>query len=376
MGEIKIKEKKIKIIYFIPCIAIGGAEGQLQLLIKKLNKKKYDITLCTIKSNDEFFLKGIRGTAKILELNINRISDFFNIKKMVKLFKIYKELKEINFHIIQGYLFYGKIFAFFLKLLSSNSVFISAERNTGYWRKRYHIIIENILNRYIDLYIVISNAVKKALIKQLNINFNKVKVVYNGIDEKKFYVNKNKRSKDRKIAIIGRFHPVKGHKFFFHLAKELINEYDDKLKFLVVGEGDYEENIISCSKELNVYNNTSFIKGKTDLLDIYNEIKLLLICSYSEGFSNVAAEAMMCGVPIVAFSVGSLIEVISSGETGYLVEFGNIKEMKEKVIILLEDDITYNKMSQNAIKKAKLKFTLNRLVYETEQIYENICKDK
>ena len=69
-----------------------------------------------------------------------------------------------------------------------------------------------------------------------------------------------------------------------------------------------------------------------DLPEYYNQLKLLVIPSYTEGLPNVMLEAMACGTPVLSTAVGSVPDFIQDCETGFIME-NNTPECIAKNII-------------------------------------------
>jgi len=69
-----------------------------------------------------------------------------------------------------------------------------------------------------------------------------------------------------------------------------------------------------------------------DLPAYLNELKLLVLPSYTEGFPGIMLEAMSCGTPVLATPVGGIPDVISDEETGFLVKKNSSKCIAENII--------------------------------------------
>jgi glycosyltransferase involved in cell wall biosynthesis len=75
-----------------------------------------------------------------------------------------------------------------------------------------------------------------------------------------------------------------------------------------------------------------------------------------EGFGLAIAEAMACGIPVVATQVGSIPEVVSHGETGLLVPARDTQALYQAIAQLLEDDHLAQQMGQAGQKRAETLF--------------------
>jgi len=81
-----------------------------------------------------------------------------------------------------------------------------------------------------------------------------------------------------------------------------------------------------------------------DLVTFYRTLRVLLMPSHAEGFGLAAAEAMACGVPVIAGDASSLPEIIRDGETGILVPVGNAEAVAQALERLLTDQELARKM--------------------------------
>lgn len=92
------------------------------------------------------------------------------------------------------------------------------------------------------------------------------------------------------------------------------------------------------------------------LVKEYNKTKITLVLSRNEPFGLIPIESMACGVPVVALNEGGLRESVVNGETGYLVG-ANERKIKNKIGLLLENEILRKKISKNSRNWILEKFT-------------------
>jgi glycosyltransferase involved in cell wall biosynthesis len=69
-----------------------------------------------------------------------------------------------------------------------------------------------------------------------------------------------------------------------------------------------------------------------DLPGYLNQLRLLVLPSYTEGLPNIMLEAMACGTPVLATPVGAIPDVIIDGKTGFIMENNSPECIAENVI--------------------------------------------
>lgn len=146
-------------------------------------------------------------------------------------------------------------------------------------------------------------------------------VVVNGVDTQRFRAS----DESRKIALerfdlvgrypvigmVARFDPIKGHADFVEMVAQLKLQIP-RFGVLLVGGGDANLRD-EIDQQLRRILPGEDIRVETEVVDaeyVYNALNLLVIASKSEGFPNVALEAMCCGVPVVGYDVGDLRDIV------------------------------------------------------------------
>lgn len=131
-----------------------------------------------------------------------------------------------------------------------------------------------------------------------------------------FVNNKNlSQSTGLEIAFVGRVSIEKGPDLFMKLAEKLPD-----IRFHLYGDGPQLTDI----KNKNI-NNLTCHGQQNDMSQVWPNIALLVMPSRFEGLPMAALEAMARGIPVLAFNVGALNKLITSGVNGWLIEPGNIE---------------------------------------------------
>lgn len=141
------------------------------------------------------------------------------------------------------------------------------------------------------------------------------------LDFSKFKIENQIQSRDYKIGFIGSLHPIKGVQNFVQ-AIPLLIENKKRLKFVIIGDGILGKELKFLIKEYELNNLVEFIGWvpHEDVPKYLNELKMIVLPSFTEGLPNIMLEAMACGTPVLATSVGSIIDVIIDGENGFIMQ--------------------------------------------------------
>jgi glycosyltransferase involved in cell wall biosynthesis len=240
------------------------------------------------------------------------------------------------------------------------------------------------LNKITDAQIAVSNQLRKYVLRIEKCSPKKIFTVYNGIDlnEFKYLLDCSRLKNDLEIdlkspviGVISRLIPQKGIESFLKAACIITTEMPE-VNFIIAGEGPYKNELKKRTRELKLDKKVKFlgyIPHVPSFLPLFN---VIVIPSFSEGLCISAIEAMAARRPVVAYSVGGLPEVVDNFENGFLVEKGDFVALAEKIMLLLNERDVSEDISRAARLKVEKSFNLNKMVSETENIYEKLLKSK
>ncbi len=197
----------------------------------------------------------------------------------------------------------------------------------------------------------VSNSLKQHAIR-LGIPGNKIQVVGNGVDTKKFFPLDKEKVRDElgipqdaKVLItVGGLCERKGFHRVLKVIPELLTRHDNLHYFIVGGpsaEGDWTEKLKQMVTDLKLEMRVQFlgtlpsdqIKKPLSAADVF------VLSTRNEGWANVILEAMACGLPVVATDVGGNAEVVSKETLGSIVSFDDDDALQQAISKWLESPV-------------------------------------
>lgn len=177
------------------------------------------------------------------------------------------------------------------------------------------------INRKLSDHIIMYS---KNLVIEWNLEKHNKKIIIahrHFIDFNKFKIIKKWDYRASSIGFVGRLSEEKGIIEFIRSIKLVIADNPD-LNFRIIGDGNLKSQIMSYIVDNNLDSKVELIGwvNHEDLPRYLNELKLIVVPSYTEGLPNIMLEAMACGTPVLATSVGAIPDVISDEITGFLLE--------------------------------------------------------
>lgn len=158
--------------------------------------------------------------------------------------------------------------------------------------------------------------------------------------------------------------PRKGMQYLPELMKRLPAS---DFHFCIIGHLKNEQSLPINASYLGQIHNEEL------LAKIYAATDLLLMLSLADNLPNVLLEAMACGTPAVGFNVGGVSDVIVPGETGILVDAGNLKDFLASLFFLAKNPALVSSFTSNAREFAISKFSLEHQLQAYERIYNMLA---
>lgn len=180
---------------------------------------------------------------------------------------------------------------------------------------------------------------------------------------------------DKKIVLFGAIGGGRDLRKGADLLREALNVYkqnDGNVHLAIFGESE------PVSKEPFAFPVTYLGRFQDDisLIAAYNSADIMLVPSRQDNLPQTAVEAQACGIPVVAFDVGGLSDIVSHKETGYLAQPYDTKDFALGVEYLLDDQHRYAEIAYAARKSAKENFAEPVVATAYAELYEKVLSQQ
>jgi len=229
--------------------------------------------------------------------------------------------------------------------------------------------------------IAVSQAVAEGLRAQGIFDPDKIVCIPNGIDVDRFVKGReaaarreHSTSKKLRVGMTGHLAPIKGQEEFIRAAAIVCGLRDD-VEFIVAGEdktrsGEHRRGLEKLIDELDLNARVRLIGWVEDVAALLPTFDLFVSPSRSEPFGLSIVEAMAAGVPVIATMSEGAREIIDDKQTGRLVPIGDPGGIAKAIAELLSDREERVRLGENAKREVRERFSLERMVVETEKVYE------
>ena len=232
-----------------------------------------------------------------------------------------------------------------------------------------------------DVTIAISQAVYDHLLDDFGRPSDRIELIENGIDLKRFStpdaddILDSRKSlgitDDPVIGIIARLSDVKGIDVLIR-AMQQVTEKNPNAKLVILGQGKEEHALKNLTRDLDLQETVKFFPTVNATQTSLAAFDVFVMPSRQEGLGLSVMEAQACGCAVVASRVGGLVSLIEDGKTGLLVDPENSSQLANALIRLLEDRPLAQQLGVNAQKFIRQNYSADRMVSKTVDLYSRL----
>lgn len=228
-------------------------------------------------------------------------------------------------------------------------------------------------------------AIKEQLVERNHVLPEKIISIPTGVDLNIFDPNQNYKdirqelSLPEKTPLIGMVSVLrswKGHDYFINSVESVLKE-SPEARFIIAGDGPRNEDIKNNIKEKNLTDVIFMLGHRDDIPDIMSSLDILVHPSYAnEGIPQTIVQAMAMSVPVVATNLKALMEIVEDGKTGLLTPAKDPQKIAEKIMLLLKDTKLRATLGNNSRKLVLEKFSSEKMLDSTENLYNILASNK
>lgn len=220
-----------------------------------------------------------------------------------------------------------------------------------------------------------SEATKKAVIGiKPWIDPNKVLVIYNGVSVKQLTLDGDVVRSTVVIGAAGRLFHEKGHRYLIDALSHIDRSLDFELR--LAGDGKLKSELMQQVNDLGLDSRVKFFGFVTDMNGFYADLDIFVMPSVWEGFGFAMVEAMLYGTPAVAFNTGSIPEILTEGDDGFIIEFGDVVALAQKIERLIRNESERKSMGMRAHKNMADRFSHEKAIEKIEALFRRLVEKK
>lgn len=234
-----------------------------------------------------------------------------------------------------------------------------------------------------DIVFVCARKIIDVLARTKGFDAGKCRLVYMGVEA--IGLSGDIRKKQRKawrlydndicILTIGRLCPQKGFDYAIEAFARFAKKYS-YVKLVIVGGGDatvYRQQADTAG----VADRLIFTGFRDDIPDLIQAGDLYWLTSRSEGVPNTMLEAMAAKIPVIAFDIAGVAEVLRrDNSNGFLVPFEDTEGVVAATIKLIEDPLLRRQVGKRGFQTVTTEFSIEKMIQDTEKALRELCHVK
>jgi glycosyltransferase involved in cell wall biosynthesis len=369
---------KARVAIFAPGLVTGGTQRHLQQVLEGLDRRRFEPVVYSLKLGGEVAEElGAAGvTVRFVPLE-GRLASLETVRVVRR---VAGELRADAVRVVHGYQWRPALVGAVAARLAGVPIVLASKRSLS-GDSRSERRAWRLLGRLVDTITVNADALRvEAVGHGVRSDWA---VVRNGIDLERFTVDVDSVAEARRavgldpdrpvVGTVGRLDARKGHDDLLRAIERLGACGPAALPQLVlVGGGPERAALESLAAELEVAEAVRFVGTVTDVRPWLAAMDAFVLPSREEGSSNAALEAMACGRPVVATSVGGTEELIEDGRTGLLVPPRDPAALATALATVLEAPEYAARLGTAARAVVEERYGVARMVREIEALWEDL----
>jgi len=371
-----------KILHIITLSEWGGAQQVCYDIVTSLKDSKLTVEVACAPGGE--LVDRLRDQG-IHVHTINRLRrDVSPLNDLRALFALYRIMGEGRYDLIHCHSTKAGILGRLGAMLTSDSIIMFTAHgwvfteDQAYWKRWFLAQLERLLAKVATKIICVS-----AYDRDLALHFKvscpaKLIVICNGIDPYPFSQAQGSELRQQwatgrapVLAFVGRLAPQKDPLTLLEATRQL-----SEVKLLLVGDGPLRAEVERFIRENGLVNRVLLTGVRADIPDILAASDVFVSPSRWEGLPLAVIEAMMAGLPVVATRVGGVPELVEDGVTGFLVSPRDPEALTAAIQKLLDNEDLRCKMGQLGRRKALSHFTLERMLAQTQEVYQKVFREQ
>ncbi|MBT3705195.1 glycosyltransferase family 4 protein [Candidatus Peregrinibacteria bacterium] len=366
----------------------GGAELQMYLLAKFLDREKFNPIVCCGPSPtlDNWVANLENEDIRVIRLEIKHKNDPSQLKQLKSI------IKEEKIDLLHIHVWNPASGRFALLAGKRTKTPIITTEHDPFKLNPIKNTIKKSLLKHVSKIITVSKQNQTLLQDLYPDQKHKISVIHNGIDttwwksqiisfgaKDRTNIRKELFESDTKTLVgltVAELHPRKGLHFLLRAIQNLLTQLpatkSQNIRFAIAGEGPQREALQKLIEKRNLQNHVILLGRRKNIPQLMKSADFFVLPSTREAFGLVNLEAMISNLPIIATKAGGIPEIIENNKTGLLVPTENEKLLAQAIKKLISSKPLRDRLAKNAKKTVEKTFDAHQMAKKYERIYTSV----
>lgn len=368
----------INVLQFITPTGFYGAERWILALNNNLDTKnvRSDLVVTTEKGQRPEILKHFNaGECQAFEIEMNARLSFSAIGSLVKL------IRQRDIDIIHSHGYKSDIIGFVAARIAGIKL-VSTPHGFGEpsdLKLKVFIALGKLVLRFCDVVVPLSEQLEGE-VKAAGVTEKKIRFIRNAVDLKEVeqYRNKKKTQDDAnkklRIGYIGQMIPRKKVDHILNIYNQLWLK-NNNIELQLLGDGRSRVEMEALAKTLPSAESIHFFGFRNDRLELLSQFDLFVMTSSDEGIPRCLMEAIAMGIPVAAYNISGIDQLVKHEETGLLAKYGDQQALKSYWLTLLTDKKQAKELAQQGRKYVNERYSGQRMAEEYTALYHDLVSN-
>lgn len=361
---------------------IGGAAKHLSMLVKMIDKERFDVTAVVSSLEDGEYPRRL-AEAKVQVVVVDMPREASPVLDLLAFVKILSLIRRERYEVVHTHTAKAGLLGRLAAAIMRTKVILHTPH--GFYfnydvpraSRFFHIYLEKFLGTFSKKVLLTSNAEARDVLERRIFRPGKVLAIPNAILLEEYEIAVDATGEKRALGIdprqpvvgmVGRLSPPKDPATLVRAARDVVDEIG-QVRFLLVGDGELYGEVGRLVEALNLSENVLLLGARKDAVRLISTFNVSVLSSLWEGLPFFLLESMALRKPVVATRVSGCCDVILHGRTGFLVDPQNPRELADKIIHILQDGELARQLGEAGRRHVEESFEATSWIKRIEEVY-------